>query len=156
MRQITLILLSLLFSLNAVSQSESIADFRKEHKETNGLFFYSSTLRMFNLEDNDEMRDLVKNIKKIKVLNYEKEKQPLDKQDIKHLRQALKAENYKKVMEMNSSERKMTIFVLQDGKTIEGVSAIIDQADKLILVDLEGSVDLKKVGVLLKKLESYK
>ncbi|MBP1670313.1 MAG: hypothetical protein H6Q21_2679, partial [Bacteroidetes bacterium] len=60
------------YSLNLAGQSKSIDQFRKEFKEDNNVFIYSSTLQMLNSENNPEFADLTKDIEEIRVLNYTK------------------------------------------------------------------------------------
>ena len=67
------------------SQSRSMEKFRKEFKEDQNVFFYSSTLKMLNTENSPEFEDMLKDVEKIMVLNYNKENQSFDIEDISQL-----------------------------------------------------------------------
>ena len=94
--------LLLLVCVQSVSaQSKSISRFRADHPENSNMFFYSSTLKMLNTENNAELADLIKDIEEIRILNYDKAKQHLSSEYITGLKKALASEDYNNLMMMN-------------------------------------------------------
>jgi len=47
------------------AQSKSITRFRSDFKENTNMFFYSSTLKMLNTDNNPELADILKGIEEI-------------------------------------------------------------------------------------------
>ena len=80
MKRILIFFYSVLIPLVLLSQSKSIERFRKSYKEDQNLFFYSSTIKMLNTENDSAFEDLIKDVEKIMVLFYDKGKQQFDDQ----------------------------------------------------------------------------
>lgn len=147
----SLILLFLAISLHG--QSKSITRFRKEHKENSNLFFYSSTLKMLNTENNPQLADLLNEIEEIRVLNYDKEKQDFTRDDIVLLKNALKDEEYVNLLMTNENGNSLNLYNRQkQGKTV-GFVALVENKESLILIDLIGNIDVKKFLELKQKLD---
>ena len=88
MHKISLLFLMIL-PVSVFGQSKSITNFRSDFKENSNMFFYSSTLKMLNTENNPEFADILKDIEEIRVLNYTKSAQKFDRDDISGLKSAL-------------------------------------------------------------------
>ncbi len=128
----------------ASAQSKSIERFRKLHKEDQNVFFYSSTIKMLNTENDPGISDLIKDIDKVMVLLYEKQKHKISTQEITELQNDLKEENYVPLLIINENDN--TIFLYKrdkKGKTT-GFTAIVDNKENLVIIDVKGSIDFKK------------
>jgi Domain of unknown function (DUF4252) len=153
MRKVFVILL-LSCAIGLHGQSKSITRFRSDFKENTNMFFYSSTLKMLNADNNPEIADLLKDIEEIRVLNYEKEKQDFTHDDIVNLQQALKEEDYVNLMSMKENGSAINLYSHEKrGKTV-GFVAMVENKESLILIDLTGSIDVKKFLELKQKLDS--
>jgi hypothetical protein len=153
MQKITLVLI-LTCSQMLYGQSKSISRFRTDHKENSNMFFYSSTLKMLNTDNNPDLADLLRDIEEIRVLNYDKEKQHLTRDDINALNKAIRKEDYVNLMTMNEKSNKINLFSHEKrGKTV-GFVAIVESSESLVIIDLVGSIDVKKFMELKQKLDS--
>jgi hypothetical protein len=143
----------LLLPSGIYGQSKSITRFRADHPENSNLFFYRSTLRMLNMDNSPEITDLLKDIEEIRVLNYDKGKQDIAKDKIRELRDNLQQEGFNTMVSMQDKGSHLDLFNRQKhGKTI-GFVAIVEGADDLVLIDLVGSIDVKKFMELKQKLD---
>ncbi len=150
----TLILL-FLFAIHIFifSQSRSIEKFRKVYKEDQNVFFYSSTLKMLNTENSPEFEDILKDIEKIAVLIYEKENKIIGSEQITQLMTNLKKEKYEELMVINENGNKVNLYKRDKKGRTAGFAAIVDNKEKLILLDVKGSIDFKKFMELKNKID---
>jgi len=153
MREIFLLLL--IFSTTGLfGQSKSITRFRSDFKENSNMFFYSSTLKMLNTENNPELADMFDNIEEIKVLTYKKAEQRFNGDDITGLKNALKEEEYNNLMMINEKGNSINLYSREKhGKTV-GFVAVVENRESLVLIDLIGSIDVKKFMELKQKLDT--
>jgi hypothetical protein len=108
------------------------------------MFFYSSTLKMLNTESNAELADLISDIEEIRILNYDKQKQQLTPEYIAGLKKALSDEDYNTLMMMNEKGNAINLYSREKkGKTV-GFVALVENGGSLTVIDLVGSIDVKK------------
>jgi hypothetical protein len=137
----------------APGQSKSITRFRADFKENSNMFFYSSTLKMLNTENNPEVAGMLNDIEEIRVLNYDKANRKFTGEDINGLKSSLLDENYNIIMVLNEKGNSINLYSREKrGKTV-GFVAIIDNRESLVLIDLIGSIDVKKFMELKQKLD---
>jgi hypothetical protein len=134
-------------------QSKSITRFRSDFKENSNMFFYSSTLKMLNSENNPELADLLSGVEEIRVLNYKREEQKLKNSDIAGLKNALKNESYNNIMMINDKGNSINLYSREKNGKMTGFVAIVENTVDLILIDLTGSIDVKKFMQLKQKLD---
>ncbi len=138
-----------------LSQSNSMEKFRKVYPEDQNVFFYSSTLNMLDTDNNHAFKDLAKDIEKIMVLIYKKEKQKISREDIIQLKDNLKKEKYVALMLINENGNNIDLYKRdKKGKTV-GFAALIDNKDGLVLIDIKGSIDVSKFMDLKKKIDLH-
>ncbi|MFO7370764.1 MAG: DUF4252 domain-containing protein [Bacteroidales bacterium] len=146
-------LLLMAVTFNVCGQSKSITRFRSDFKETSNLFFYSSTLKMLNTENSQELADIFNDIEEIRVLNYSKTSIGLSKANIAALKKSLADEEYRVIMMINEKGNVVNLYNREKrGKTI-GFVAVIENQEGLVLIDLIGSIDVKKFMALKEKID---
>ncbi len=126
------------------AQSKSIEEFRKLHKEDQNVFFYSSTIKMINAENEPEFADLIKDIDKVMVLLYEKEKQKFKTQEVAGLKNDLQKENYVPLLLINENGNTINLYKRDKKEKTVGFTALVDNKEKLVIIDVKGSIDFKK------------
>jgi hypothetical protein len=142
------------YSLNLAGQSKSIDQFRKEFKEDNNVFIYSSTLQMLNSENNPEFADLTKDIEEIRVLNYTKAGRKFTTDRITALKTSLKEEKYTELMIINEKDNKINLYSREKrGKTV-GFVALVENPETFVVIDVDGSLDIHKFMQLKSKLDT--
>ena len=142
------------YTLSVAGQSKSIDRFRKEFKEDNNVFIYRSTLQMLNAENNPEFSDLVKDIEEIRVLNYLKANQSIRPEVISNLKNDLKEENYQELMIFAEQGNKIMLYGREKREKTIGFVALVEDHEKLMIVDVVGELDIKKFMQLKNKLDT--
>lgn len=151
-----LIFLIFCCTASAFGQSKSITRFRSDFKENTNIFFYSSTLKMLNTENNPELKEMLDNIEEIRVLNYDKKVQKFSNDDISALKSSLQKEDYNIIMTMHEKGNAINLYNREKhGRTV-GFVALIESYESLVLIDLIGSIDVKKFLELKQKIDMHK
>jgi hypothetical protein len=152
----TFLLINLIISTALFGQSKSITRFRSDFKENSNMFFYSSTLKMLNADNNPEIADIINDIEEIRVLNYNKAEQKFKNEDIAELKNSLTDEEYNVIMMVNEKGNVINLYNREKkGKTV-GFVALVENTNSLVLIDLIGSIDVKKFMELKQKLDIQK
>lgn len=141
------------YTLTVAGQSKSIDRFRKEYKEDNNVFIYSSTMQMLNTEENPEFSDLVKGIDEIRVLNYTKAGQRFNAKEITALKSDLKEEDYKELMIINEKENKICLYGREKRGEMVGFVALVDNLETFVIIDVDGNLDFRKFMQLKNQLD---
>ena len=144
MRRALLLLISLIINVALFSQSRSIEKFRKAYQEDENVFFYSSTLKMLNMEGLPDFEDIVKDIDKIAVLIYKKENQKFTARELYQLTKNLEKEKYVELMIINDKGNKINLYKKEKRGRTTGFAAFVDNKESLVLIDVKGSIDFKK------------
>lgn len=142
------ILLFMLFSLSAYSQSSTIAQWSRDNLGTKQLCFYPTTLRMVNLNKDKDFNDMVKDIKKLKIILTDK-KSRLNKEEIKTLKKGIKAEDYKDMVMVNAGKQSIHVYVKEKDSQPIGFAGIVNTDSSLIVIDLEGKVSPAMIQKLI-------
>jgi hypothetical protein len=153
MRKIFILLL-ITFTLQGFSQSKSITSFRSDFKENSNVFFYKSTLKMLNTENDPELAGILDNIEEIRVLKYQKSVQKFNKEDIATLKNDLTKESYNNIMMINEKGNSLNVYNHEKKGRTRGMVAIVENGQDLILIDLIGNIDVKKFLELRNRIQS--
>jgi hypothetical protein len=137
----------------ALGQSKTIEKFREKHPEDQHIFLYKSTLGMLNNQQQPEFTELVKDIDKIIVLQYEKQKTSFDKNEILNLTKKLEDEGFVEIMILQEAENKINLYVKKKRNKTTGFSAVIENNNNLVLIDIKGSLDFTRFMELKKKID---
>jgi hypothetical protein len=146
--------LLLFYSLSVAGQSKSVDRFRKDYKEDNNVFIYSSTLQMLNTENNPEFADLTKDIEEIRVLNYSQAGRKFSADRITTLKSSLKEEKYAELLLIHEKENKISLYGREKrGKTV-GLVALVENPETFVIIDVDGNLDIRKFMQLKSKLDT--
>jgi len=144
MRKVFVLFFLAVTHLIVAAQSKSIERFRKVHNEDQNVFFYSSTIKMLNTENEPDFADLIKDIDKVMVLLYEKEKQKFNTQEIIQLKNDLEKEKYVPLMLINENGNTINLYKKDRKEKTVGFTALVENKEKLVIIDVMGSIDFKK------------
>lgn len=136
---------------SAFAQSKTISRFHEKHKSGQSLFFYPSTLRMINIEKNPDFYQLVSHVDKLQFLTFDKTENAISLETVQQLRQDISKENYQEMLSMDDQTKSIRVYSLGEGNQPEGIVGIIDNAESLILLDMEGFIHMAS---LLKLMQS--
>ncbi len=156
MKKLVVILLTVL-CVSAYGQSESVEEFRQDHRPDMKLFFYKSTLRMFAqlavqfAEDGQEIPDvgkLVEGIEKIKLFGYNDSRDLPDL--MKQLKKDILSEDYEVAISTKLGRGKNQFnseILLKEnkGKPAAFVIFISSEEGGMQILDIEGAPDLNNL-----------
>jgi hypothetical protein len=148
MKKIVLLCSCLLFAGWLSAQSRTISDLKKEDNIRTGYYLYPSTIRMLNLGDDPELNRLVKDVRKLSLLNMKSGTFDQAKMDatIERLQQKEQMETYIEVK--NDS---LHVIVLGDQDDRELITIARSQED-FYIAELEGTLNL---GVVPKLIDNF-
>ncbi|MBN2805021.1 MAG: DUF4252 domain-containing protein [Prolixibacteraceae bacterium] len=136
------------------AQSKSVTRFRADFKENTNAFFYPSTLKMLNPNNDPDLAAIIDGIEEIRVLNYNKAEQRFGASEITTLKKNLQEETYNNLMAINEKGNTINLYGRdKKGKTV-GFVAIVENTSSLIVIDLIGTIDIKKFMELKKQLDN--
>jgi hypothetical protein len=118
------------------------------------MFFYSSTLKMLNTDNNPEFAGILDGIEEIRVLNYNKTDQKFSSKDVTGLKGSLQNEDYNNIMMINEKGNSINLYTRERKGRMAGLVAIVENKESFVLIDLIGSVDIKKFLELKQKLDT--
>jgi hypothetical protein len=130
-------------TLSAQAQTKTTEDLHKNNKEAFTLFFYQNTLRMFNQENDPNFDALIKDIEKMKFVMVDRTN--MGKADYKKLISGYKSESFEEIMSSRVDGKNFDVFLKEvKGKT-EGMVITVNEAEKLYVLDIVGSIALNNV-----------
>jgi hypothetical protein len=102
------------------------------------LCFYPTTLRMVNVNRDKGFNEMVKDIKKLKIMLVDVKKANFKKEDVSTLTKGIRAELFKDMIQFQRGKQSIYIFVKEVKEKPVAFSGIIFSDDQLILIDLKG------------------
>lgn len=147
MKTLLISTLTLFLSFTAFAQSKTVGRFTEKHQPSASFYLYPSTLRMINRENNPDYQQMVRHIKKLSFLTYEKGSINLSKDKISSLKKELASEDYEELMSFRDTGNQ--VFIYAKGDDPEAYVSLVDNEASLMLFDLQGAPDLSSLMKLL-------
>lgn len=145
---ITLSLFVLSCSNNYNEFSATTQQFQDSVKGELALCFYPSTIRMLNLDNDSVFNDLISDIKKLKIVTYNKRSDSTKTIDISILTPKIRNEGYVDLLQFKQSNRDIRVFLLKKNDEPKKLYGIISDSSQIILIDLVGKIPLKNLTAL--------
>jgi len=142
-----LLSLTILLSLNSVirAQSSAVTEFKDNHNTTLALYFYPSTLRMINLQHNEEYDEMIRNIKKARF--FKLDSGAVTPEQLSVLSETLIKSGYEEMMEMKSKGNDIKVLGLE--KHTPEIVVISRNGDECMLVEVTGMINIAKIPKLI-------
>lgn len=140
MKTLLISTLTLFLSFTAFAQSKTVSQFTEKHEPSASFYLYPSTLRMINRENNPDYQQLVRHIKKLSFLTYEKGKLNLSKDKVASLKKDLDGEEYEELMSFRDAGNQ--VYIYAKGEDPEAYVSLVDNEEALMLFDMQGAPDL--------------
>jgi hypothetical protein len=151
MRCLSVLFLSIACCIGANAQTKTTEELHKNNQEAFTLFFYQNTLRMFNQKEDKNFDALIKDIEKMKFVMVDKAK--FGNADYKKLVSGYKSESFEEIMSSRIDGRNFDVFLKEiKGKT-KGMVVTVNDADKLYVLDIVGSIALDKIASFVNTLD---
>ena len=145
----SILIFSLLFTAVLVqAQSDIIEQLKNDNKTDLSLFFTPSTLRMINLQNNEEFDDMVKDIKKMTFLKLNRNQFDLT-QFYDVVSELQKEEDLEEYIVIDGKEQKL--YLLGKESPTSTVAMAYFQGD-YYAVDIAGSISISELPKLYEQL----
>ena len=144
MSRILIIILTLIV-LAGCSERNRLKDFTEKHRPEQSFVFYPSTLRMVNLENNQDFNDMIQDIEKGKYFSY-----PVSDEissELKTLEKELTENGYEEILELKNKEISARVFLLEKKTPI--LTAFIRNNETINILELEGMINPVKIPKLM-------
>jgi hypothetical protein len=131
--------------------SRSVRDF-EESNQANGhisFFFYPSTIRMLNFENDTSFNALIKDIEKLKVLSFNNDKDSITPEQITILRNNIYKESFVDLLQMKQDNQQIMIFLRKENSKPREFLGIVYSGKNLTIVDLLGSIPISSLPSLI-------
>ena len=152
-----ILLMSLVFGLqvNAFAQSKAMANLSDATAgDSFSLVFYYSTLKMLIPEENMELKEVIRDIEKIKFMSLDIPFEELDPSVRSNVYEDLSAEDYEEALSMRTSDGKARIFIRGEGPNTKGIFMVMDMDDSGIVLDIKGYIPVDKLLTFNREIDS--
>jgi len=96
-------------------------------------------------EDLGEYKDLIKNVRKYKIMTFSKENEKLERNFRKFIRNG----NYASVLKVNEDGEKVDIYFLNEGDSIKEIILRVKSNDEYVLLGLKTNLLKKELNTFL-------
>jgi hypothetical protein len=128
--------------------SPTTQQFQDSVKGELALCFYPSTIRMLNFNKDSAFNDLIDDIKKLKIVSYNKQSDTTKTIDLSILTQKIREEGYVDLLQFKQSNRDIKVFLLKKSNEPKKFYGIINDSAQIILIDLVGKIPIKNLAAL--------
>ena len=139
---------------NVFSQSKVMKRLSDNYEDATILVFYYSTLKMYIPDEQQELRDLIYNVEKIKLLMVDSIAN--GRQKISEIKADLEDEGYDEAMSIRHDENNIIVYIKEKNGITSGFFFLMDEESSLTAIDLVGQVPLNKLNVLTDHLDMLK
>lgn len=147
-----LILITLLPALLCCTRLDSITKFSEENKMEKQYYVYPSTLRMANLEQNEDFDELIEDFVKGQYFIFAKDS--INEILIDQLETDMADEGYEEAMSYRAKNGNAIIFVQE--RKVPKIAAIHETDSTYNIVQIEGYVNIAKIPKLLQEFDNDK
>ena len=142
--RIILSLFLTIFSLSSYAQNSAVTDFKENHETALSLYFYPSTLRMVNIEQNPEFNEMIRQVKKARF--FRMDSGTVSKDDLNNLVSELTEDGFEEVMFVKNKNMDLKVWGLE---TKNPELVIISKSDEeLMLLEINGMINIAKIPKL--------
>lgn len=155
MKRIIFCLILLITAASAgYSQSKVMEKLSETYEDATVLVFYYSTLKMIIPDDSPELKDLIYDVEKIKLLMVDSLTQ--GKQEINEIRSLLEKDGYDEAMSVRYEDNNVIIYIKEKKGVTSGFFFLMEEENGLTAFDLVGKVPMDKLGSLTDHLDLLK
>lgn len=132
------------------SQSKVMEKLSNTYDDATVLVFYYSTLKMLIPEESTELRELIYNIEKIKVLMID---DLFDgKQEIDQIKEDLNNDGYEEAISIRHEENNIIVYIREKRGKTSGFFFLMEEDNGITALDLVGEIAIDKLGLLTDQL----
>jgi hypothetical protein len=131
----------LFLSINCLAQNSAVTEFKENHGAALSLYFYPSTLRMINLERNQEFDAMIRHVKKARF--FRMDSAAVTPEDLRKLTTTLSEDGFEEMMTVKNKEMDLSIWGLN--QRIPETVVISKNGYDVMLLEVEGMINVAKL-----------
>ncbi len=143
-----LFLVFLVVPILSFSQSRAMKEISDKHDGFTMVFYYS-TLKMWLSEDEAELKKIIYDIEKIKVLRLDEDDQ-IEPDEMTLIKKKLSDQDYEELMVIKGPTRNLMIYI-REGK---GIFILGSEGSEIMIIDIIGTIPINKLLTLQDKIET--
>lgn len=124
----------------ALAQSPTLENWLQKRSGFNTLCFYPTTLRMINLNKDPAFYNLVKDIKKLKIVFFSKDKYQTTQEDLRFIKTGIRSEDFKDMIQLKQKGSNISVFVKERNSQPVSFVGLVDSGDQFILIEMLGKI----------------
>lgn len=142
-------------------QSKTVREFQEKYENdrdasvvhlNRGLFKMVSGIASLAEDDEDAqtMARISDGIKSLDVVSVPFYKSGVDPSEIDNLRKRLKREDYEELMEVKDGRDRVYFLTQGDGSEIKNVVVLVREEERLVVMNMDGTIDMKDLAYMAK------
>ncbi len=143
--KITAFITLLFISYCGLAQNGAVTDFQENHGAALSLYFYPSTLRMMNLERNEEFDEMIRHVKKARFFRMDSAQVTSD--DLIALTDQLSKGGFEEIMFIKNKE--MDVRVWGAEKRTPETIVISKNGYEVMLLEINGMINVAKIPKIM-------
>jgi len=145
MKYVLILFLLIHSSLESLAQNSVVTDFKENHATALSLYFYPSTLRMVNLEKNQDFNDMIRDVKKARF--FRMDSAAVSNEDLREFTASLTKDGFEEIMFMKNKEMDLRIFGVEK-RTPETIIISKNQHEVMVL-EVNGMINVAKIPKIM-------
>lgn len=141
----SLLFIFLIQSFIGFTQNSVVTDFKENHATALSLYFYPSTLRMVNLERNEEFDEMIRNVKKARF--FRMDSGAVTKTDLQKLSAKLTEDGFEEIMFLKNKEMDLRVWGIE--KRIPETIIISKDGHEVMLLEVNGMINIAKIPKIM-------
>ncbi|MDN5200451.1 DUF4252 domain-containing protein [Fulvivirgaceae bacterium BMA10] len=136
-----------------LAQSSTLKDVYRAYEDHEDAFSinlngsFLSFVEWFDEDDyDDDFDEIREEIKSIKILKIPKGRFGMDREEFRRLNRGVEREDFEELMTIDSDDSDIRVMAIERNRVIKDLILIVDGEDEIILFELLGDINPKKVG----------
>ena len=131
--------------------SQSVKDFEESNKGKGhtALYFYPDVIRALNFDNDTSYITMVKDIKKLKIITFNSDKDSIKPEQIKVLAGKIRKESFVDLMQMKQDNKQILVFMQKENEQPREFLGMVYGGNSLMIIDLIGKVPISAISSLM-------
>ena len=135
-------------------QSRAMRKASEKYEDGFTMVFYYSTLKMVIPEENEDLRNLIRGIEKIKMLRVNEDTYAIGPKDGEQIVEDLHRDGYEEGLSMRVNGKNTLVYIKEQNGVMQGVFILFAEESSVTMLDLLGEVPIDKLFTLTTEIEA--
>ncbi len=131
--------------------SQSVKKFEESNKGKgiSAFYFYPGVIRALNFSKDSSYYTIVKDIKKLKIITLNNDKDSISPEQIRVLTSNIRKESFVDLMQMKQNNKQILIFMQKENEKPREFLGVVYGGNSLMIIDLLGVVPISAISSLM-------